>query len=67
MLDARVVHLDSAAQMFDSGHDVEIPVNIPPRARRLCIPTIVDKKPAALFECDIVVANNLRERPPAPA
>lgn len=63
MQDARVVHLDPAAQMLDLGHDVEIPVDVPGRTRCLCIPVVIGEELVTLAQCSLVVANNFRERP----
>lgn len=44
VLDARVVHLDAAAQMVDLGHDVEVPLNVPYRTCCLRIAAVCLKE-----------------------
>jgi len=58
MLNARVMHLDSATQMLDLGHDIEVPIDVPHWACRMGVTPIVLEELLAFLKSGLVVANN---------
>lgn len=60
MLNARGVHLDPTSQMFDLRHNVEVPINIPNRTRRLGVTSIVLEELITFVQSGIIISNDFQ-------
>jgi hypothetical protein len=46
--------------MFDLRHNVEVPINIPDRARRLGVTPVVLEEPVTFVQSGIVISNDFQ-------